>query len=102
MGCQDRVMRRGISLVLVGLLGGAAALLALGMDTLATGSVGPGRVTVRAHWGTARTELKVPPLGRVSASNHRMPVPLPAQVDHVDVDRLHHLHRPEAPGDRPR
>src|SRR2546422_11263640 len=100
MGCQDRVMRRGISLVLVGLLGGAAALLALGMDTVATGSVGPGRVTVRAHWGTARTELEVPPLGRVSAPTHRMPVTLQAQVDEVDVDRLQNLLGTDEPGDR--
>jgi predicted phosphodiesterase len=99
-GGQDRVMRRGLSLVLVGLLAGGAAVLALGIDTLARGSVGPGRVTVRAHWGAARTELKVPPLGRVSASTHRMPVTLQAEVDEVNVDRLQTVLSTDAPGDR--
>jgi predicted phosphodiesterase len=93
-------MRRGISLVLVGLLGGIAAVLALGMDTAATGSVGPGRVTVRAHWGDARTVLEVPPLGTVSASTHRLPVTLQAEIDEVDVDGLQSLLSADEPGDR--
>src|SRR5207237_6722012 len=43
---------------------------------------------------------KVPPLGRVSASTHRMPVTLQAQVDEVDVDRLQNLLSTDEPGDR--
>src|SRR5919197_859290 len=70
-------MRRGLAYLLVALLGAAAGLLALGTVTVAQGRVGPGRVAVRAHLGAARTELRLPPLGQISAATHTAPVTRP-------------------------
>jgi predicted phosphodiesterase len=93
-------VRRGLSFLLVGLLGAVAAVLALQIDAEAKGEVGPGRVAVRAHFGEPRTELQLPPLGQVSASTHGSPVTLQAAVDEVDVDRLQKLLAGDDPGDR--
>jgi Icc-related predicted phosphoesterase len=92
-------VRRALSFLVVALLGAAAALLALGIDTVAKRSVGPGRVSLRAHLGAGRTELRLPPLGEISASTHRAPITLEAQVDEVDVDRLQALLTADEPGD---
>jgi predicted phosphodiesterase len=93
-------MRRGLAYLLVALLGAAAGLLALGTVTVAQGPVGPGRVAVRAHLGASRTELRLPPLGQISAATHAAPVTLTAQVDEVSIDRLQDLLKTDAPGDR--
>ncbi len=93
-------VRRGLSFLLVGLLGAAAAVLALQIDAEARGEVGPGRVAVRARFGEPRTELRLPPLGQVSASTHQSPITLQAAVDEVDVDRLQDLLAGDDPGDR--
>lgn len=93
-------VRRGVSFLLVGLLGAAAAVLALQIDTEAKGEVGPGRVAVRARFGEPRTELQLPPFGQISASTHRSPVTLEASVDEVDVDRLQVLLAGDDPEDR--
>ncbi|HLF40115.1 MAG TPA: metallophosphoesterase [Acidimicrobiia bacterium] len=92
-------MRRAIGWVLVGLLGAIAGLFALSFNTDARGRVGPGQVEVRARLGTARTELRLPPLGQISAATHSAPVTLEAEVDEVDVDRLQALLGAEAPED---
>jgi predicted phosphodiesterase len=93
-------VRRGISFLLVGLLGAAVAVLALQIDAEAKGEVGPGRVAVRARFGEPRTELRLPPLGQVSAATHGSPITLEAAVDEVDVDRLQDLLAGDDPGDR--
>ncbi len=93
-------MRRGLAYLLVVLLGAAAGLLALGTVTVAQGPVGPGRVAVRAHLGDSRTELRLPPLGQISAATHFAPVTLTAQVDEVSLDRLQDLLKTDDPGDR--
>ena len=93
-------MRRGLAYLIVVLLGAAAGLLALGTVTVAQGKVGPGRVAVRAHLGASRTELRLPPLGQISAATHGAPVTLTAQVDEVSIDRLQALLATDAPGDR--
>jgi len=93
-------MRRGIAFLLVALLGAAAGLLALGTLTEARGRVGPGRVAVRAHLGPSRTELRLPPLGQISASTHFAPVTLSGQVDELSPDRLQDLLKTDDPGDR--
>jgi predicted phosphodiesterase len=92
-------VRRGLSFLLVGLLGAVAAVLALQVYE-AKGEVGPGRVAVRARFGEPRTELRLPPLGQVSASTHHSPITLEAAVDEVDVDRLQTLLAGDDPGDR--
>lgn len=93
-------MRRGIAFLLVGLLGAAAGLLALGTITVAQGRVGPGRVAVRAHLGASRTELRLPPLGQISALTHFAPITLTGQVDELSPDRLQDLLKTDDPGDR--
>jgi predicted phosphodiesterase len=93
-------VRRGLVFVLVGLLGALAGILSLSLDSRASGSVGPGQVTVRAHWGHARTELQLPPFGQISAATHRAPVTLEAVVDRVDLDQLQTVLASDAPGDR--
>jgi predicted phosphodiesterase len=93
-------VRRGLLFLLVGLLGAAAAVLALQIDAEVKGEVGPGRVAVRARFGEPRTELRLPPLGQVSAATHWSPITLQAAVDEVDVDRLQHLLAGDDPGDR--
>jgi predicted phosphodiesterase len=94
------VMRRGLAYLLVVLLGAAAGLLALGTVTVAQGPVGPGRVAVRAQLGDSRTELRLPPLGQISAATHRAPVTLTAQVDEVSIEQLQDLLKTDAPGER--
>jgi predicted phosphodiesterase len=93
-------MRRGLAYLLVVLLGAAAGLLALGTVAVARGPVGPGKVAVRAHLGHSRTELRLPPLGQVSAATHGVPVTLTAQVDEVSIERLQELLKTDEPGDR--
>lgn len=93
-------MRRGLAYLLVVLLGATAGLLALGTVTVARGPVGPGRVAVRAHLGDSRTELRLPPLGQISAATHGMPVTLTAQVDEISIEQLQDLLKTDAPGDR--
>lgn len=95
--CHHGNVRRGIAFFAVVLLGAVAALLALGMDTVVRGRVGPGTVALRAHLGSGRTELRLPPLGQVSALTHHFPVTLEARVDEVDVDRLQGLLEAKAP-----
>ena len=93
-------MRRGIAYLLVALLGAAAALLALGTVTVTQGRVGPGRVALRAHLGAARTELRLPPLGQVSAATHAAPITLTGQVDEVSINGLQDVLKTDDPGDR--
>jgi predicted phosphodiesterase len=93
-------MRRGLAYLLVALIGAAAGLLALGTVTVVQGRVGPGKVAVRAHLGASRTELRLPPLGQISAATHFAPVTLTAQVDEVSIERLQDLLKTDAPGDR--
>jgi predicted phosphodiesterase len=91
-------VRRGIVFFLIVLLGALCALLALGLDAGVRKRVGPGTVALRAHVGSGRTELRLPPLGKVSALTHHFPVTLEARVDEVDVDNLQALlgsHQPE-------
>jgi predicted phosphodiesterase len=93
-------MRRGLAYLLVALLGAAAGLLALGTITEAEGRVGPGRVAVRAQLGPSRTELRLPPLGQISAATHFAPLTLTGQVNELSPDRLQDLLKTDDPGDR--
>jgi predicted phosphodiesterase len=90
-------VRRGIAFFAVFSFGALCALLSLGMDAHASRRVGPGTVALRARLGSARTELRIPPLGQVSAPTHGFPVTLEARVEQVDVDRLRTLLAAKAP-----
>ena len=92
-------MRRGLAYLLVALLGAAAGLLSLGI-TVAHGRVGPGQVAVRARLGPSRTQLRLPPLGQISAATHTVPLTLTGEVDEVSIERLQELLKADAPADR--
>ncbi len=67
--------------------GALAALTSLGWIQSSETPLGPG--TVRIAAGLAReggTSIELPPLGRLRAATHRMPVVLEARVVSVDVD----------------
>ena len=66
---------------------GALAAIALANTTSRTeASVGPGRVELRLSAGSSgRTDLILPPLGRVTAPTHGLPVKVTAEVKELDV-----------------
>lgn len=82
-------LRRVAVLLAIAAVGAVAALAALTVTSATSGRVGPSTVELRA--GAARaggTRLSLPPLGAISASTHRAPVALEAQVERIDLDRL--------------
>jgi predicted phosphodiesterase len=81
------------------LIGAVAGIASLALDLVTQGEVGPGRVSVRAVWGEARTELRLPPLGQISAATHWAPVTLTAEVEQVNLDDLGPLLGAQAPED---
>jgi Icc-related predicted phosphoesterase len=94
--------RRRWALVLVSVLVGAAAALALvGLLSPYSGDVGPGRVQLEARCCTDhRTDLVLPPFGRVSADTHAGPLALSARVRSVDVDAVRSLVQDDDPQGR--
>jgi predicted phosphodiesterase len=80
-------------------IGAVAGIASLALDLVTRGEVGPGRVSVRAVWGDGRTELQLPPLGKISAATHWAPVTLTAEVEQVDLDELGPLLGAQAPED---
>ena len=93
------VRRPGVSFCLVLLIGAVAGIASLALDLVTRGEVGPGQVSVRATWGDARTVLRLPPLGKISAATHWAPVTLTAEVEEVDLDELGPLLGARAPED---
>lgn len=82
-------LRRVAVLLAIAATGAVAAVAALTVTSATSGRVGPSTVELRA--GAARagaTRLSLPPLGAISASTHRAPVALEAQVERIDLDRL--------------
>ena len=82
--------RRRVALALASVvLGGAVGVALLGLLSPLSGDVGPGRVELRASWGTAhRTDLIVPPFGQISADTHDGPIGLSARIRTIDVDAV--------------
>ncbi len=79
-------------------LGALAAVLLLGPASALTGPVGPGEVELRAHWDLGhRTDLALPPLGRISADTHAGPVALTARVRELDIDAVRDLSADQDP-----
>lgn len=82
-------LRRVAILLLVGAVGAIGAIASLPFISATSGTVGPGRVELRA--ATARsggTRLSLPPLGAISAATHEAPVALRALVQRIDLDQL--------------
>ena len=85
-------VRRAAVLLAIAGVGAAAAAGALRFYSTTSGTVGPGTVELRAKaaW-SGGTRLSLPPLGAISASTHRAPVALQAEVERLDLDRLQRL-----------
>jgi predicted phosphodiesterase len=82
------------------LAGAVVAVALLGLVSPLAGDVGPGTVELRAAWSVDhRTDLRFPPLGRVSADTHEAPLGLSARVDRIDIDEVRRLADIERPGE---
>lgn len=85
---------------MVALLGGVAATALLGTFTVTRADVGPGTIELRARPGTeARTELRLPPFGLISAATHGSPLVLVASIERLDVERVQDLVVADRPGE---
>ncbi|HVE90952.1 MAG TPA: metallophosphoesterase [Actinomycetota bacterium] len=82
-----------VRVAVVVVLGAAAGLVAVGVAPAARGPVGPGTVEVRGRLGSPRTDLRLPPLGRISAPTHRPPLRLSLLVERVDLEDLQEVLR---------
>jgi predicted phosphodiesterase len=70
-------------------LGAAAAIAMAGITSRSEARIGVGTVELRVEAaGTGRTALVLPPLGRVTAHTHDLPVTLTAEVKSLDLERL--------------
>ena len=68
--------------------GSIAALAGLGLVPSTAHELGPAEVSLRAAVGVGETNLRVPPLGTVSASTHTSPLSLDLSFRTVDFERL--------------
>jgi predicted phosphodiesterase len=69
--------------------GGVAAVVLLGPVSETSGAVGPGSISMRARWASdGGTVVRLPPLGQLSASTHRIPVSIVSTVDRLDLEQL--------------
>jgi predicted phosphodiesterase len=85
---HDSIRHRIAVLVLVGLIGGLAALLGLRLIPPASHSLGPGTVSAHGEFGRGRTTLFVPPLGNISADTHLAPLGFSLTMTEVDPTAL--------------
>ncbi|MFN2588016.1 MAG: metallophosphoesterase family protein [Actinomycetota bacterium] len=82
-------MRRAwLPVALAGCVGAGLAYLALGLLPAVRHDAGPATLEARFVPGWGDTELRVPPLGTVSADSHTPPVALRVSLVEVDVTRL--------------
>jgi predicted phosphodiesterase len=77
-----------LRLVLVALLSGVAAVLALQLIPATRHEVGPTTVTARGQLGRGETTVVVPPLGTVEADTHWSPLAISMTVAEVDPAAL--------------
>jgi predicted phosphodiesterase len=95
------VVRVVLPYLAVAAIGGIVALLALSRVSATTGTLGPGRVELRAGLhASGRTEIQLPPLGEIIAGTHGAPVALRARVDQIDIEGVQRLLAVDEPGDR--
>ena len=96
-----RLARMAAPSLAVAAVGALVAIPALSRFSATEGTLGPGRVEIRAGWHpSGRTELQLPPLGQIVAGTHRAPVKLEARVDQIDIDAVQRLLAMDEPGDR--
>src|SRR5688500_9985494 len=96
---MEALMRRLLPQLLLALLGPVAAAPVLGFVSGTAGDVGPGALEVSTRWQVGgRTQLEVPPLGRVSARTHTSPLVLDASIERLDVERIQGLLVARRPG----
>lgn len=79
-------------LALVFLAAAAGAVAALGVTSRTEGPVSAGAVELRVRAdGRGETELRLPPLGRITAPTHVGPMSVSARVTSLDVERVQAL-----------
>ncbi|HEX5616127.1 MAG TPA: metallophosphoesterase [Acidimicrobiia bacterium] len=77
-----------VRLLAVAALGAIAGVVALGFAD-AAGTVGPGRLEVRATWERGgATDVLFPPLGRLRADTHDAPLQVRAELQELDLESL--------------
>jgi predicted phosphodiesterase len=78
--------RGALAVAAVAAAGAIAGIASLRLAGPVEGDVGPGRVALAAHAdATPRTELRVPPLGSVTAQTHRAPLTMWVRVEQLDL-----------------
>ena len=79
-----RILRVGVA-VAVGLLGAWLAMAVWGSETE---SMGPFSVRLSAQFGPGRTEIDLPPLGKLTANTHAAPLEIRATLLDVRIGEL--------------
>jgi predicted MPP superfamily phosphohydrolase len=88
MASRSRIPRRLrliVSPVLVGVLGAWLGMFVLSRDTVA---LGPFRVQLSSGFGRGVTDIRLPPLGRLSADTHLSPLRFMVTLEDVRVGEL--------------
>lgn len=84
--------RTGAQLAVVVIVAAAAAVAALGVTSRTEGPVSVGTVELRVRAdGGGRTELGLPPLGRITAGTHAGPLSVSARVVSLDIGQVQDL-----------
>ncbi|MBI4261208.1 MAG: metallophosphoesterase family protein, partial [Actinobacteria bacterium] len=89
-GRARRLAVVGLVPALLGTAGAWLSLEAFGNDTVA---MGPFRVRLASTFGGGRTEIALPPFGRISANTHLAPIHLTATLEDVGLAELPRLLR---------
>ncbi len=69
-------------------MGAVAALLLLRFVPLPTQDLGPASVRTTARLGGGNTAVLIPPLGRITANTHSVPMTLGIELVQLDLQRL--------------
>lgn len=90
-------------LALVLTVGAVAAIVFAGWTSRTDATIGVGRVEFRIEpGGVGGTALVLPPLGRITAPTHHLPVTLTAVVKTLDIEGVGELVEADAPVERAR
>lgn len=97
---KDRSRSAGVAVAVT--LGAATAVAAAGITSRTEAAVGIGTVEFRVDARGGGTALVLPPLGRVTARTHDLPVTLTAEVKALDLEGLSDLAEGPDPAQRAR